>query len=126
MSKLNFSFICDHASITKDDKVNINGIFDRINTKKFPAVHASMYLVVNLREVSNGDNFVCELVNEDNPKNKIVAIQKKISVGSQKVFGFVGQLVNIKFPKPGKYIFNFFVNDKRIGSHCLELIKTGK
>lgn len=43
-----YSLICDHASVTVDGKLNLNGIFDRIVVKEFPATHAQMFVLSKL------------------------------------------------------------------------------
>ncbi len=46
--------LADGANLTGDGKLNILGVFDRINTPTVPFVHALMYFVVKL-QLSNAD-----------------------------------------------------------------------
>jgi hypothetical protein len=39
----------DYASVSKDNKLNIMGIFSRIYVREFPGRHTQMFLVVQLR-----------------------------------------------------------------------------
>lgn len=43
-----FSLFCDHASVTVDGKLNLNGIFERIMTQEVPATHPQMVAMSKL------------------------------------------------------------------------------
>src|SRR5258708_34223328 len=46
--ELAFLHIADYASVTKDDKLNVMGIFSAINAPSFPAPHPEMHVVAQL------------------------------------------------------------------------------
>jgi len=53
--KTNFIFICD--SISKNNgKFNVEGIFDSVSSKGFPAKHSALILVVNLEILEEEQN----------------------------------------------------------------------
>jgi len=37
--------------------------------------------------------------------------------GNKRNFGFIGQLVNIMFEKPGEYVFRFLIDGKELSTH---------
>lgn len=45
---VNLGVLADYANVTGDGKLNILGIFDRINLMQIPAVHPQMHLVLRL------------------------------------------------------------------------------
>jgi len=120
-AKLNFSFLCDYASVSREGKLSMNGIFENINVHSFPACHPLMFIVANVSGLNNGDRFTCELVMADNMQNKLAVMKKEAKIDSQRNFGFIGQFVNIKYEKEGQYLVNFYVDNKEIGSHRFQV-----
>ena len=116
-ARKNFSFLCDYASISIDGKLSMNGIFEHINSRKFPLQFPLMYLVVNISGASNGDIFTCELISRNEPNRKLIELKADVKIGPDKNFGFIGQLVNITFNNAGEYILKFFIDNREIGNH---------
>lgn len=48
ISPVEYALFCDYASLSVDGKMNLNGIFDRIVTDKFPVTHPQMFVVSKL------------------------------------------------------------------------------
>ena len=46
--QVKLAVLADYANVTADGKLNILGIFDRINLGQLPAVHPQMHLVLRL------------------------------------------------------------------------------
>ncbi len=46
--QVKLAVLADYANVTADGKLNILGIFDRINLMQVPAVHPQMHLVLRL------------------------------------------------------------------------------
>ena len=46
--QIKLAVLADYANVTGDGKLNILGIFDRINLMQVPAVHPQMHLVLRL------------------------------------------------------------------------------
>lgn len=46
--QVKLAVLADYANVTGDGKLNILGIFDRINLMQIPAVHPQMHLVLRL------------------------------------------------------------------------------
>lgn len=72
-----FSLFCDHASVTVDGKLNLNGIFERIMTAEVPATHPQMVAMSKLVLPKGEHKISFTLMQED----KVIAksqIEKKI------------------------------------------------
>ncbi len=125
-AKLNFSFLCDYASVSREGKLNLNGIFEDINVRSFPAHHPVMFMAANISGVNSGDNFTCELVLDEGDKKRLAVITQRIKVDPNKKFGFLGQFVNVRYECAGSYALKFYVDNKEIGSHGFQVreIKT--
>ncbi|HUP88231.1 MAG TPA: hypothetical protein VM100_02705 [Longimicrobiales bacterium] len=46
--QVKLAVLADYANVTGDGKLNILGIFDRINLMQIPAVHTQMHLILRL------------------------------------------------------------------------------
>ncbi|MCP4650519.1 MAG: hypothetical protein GY853_10625 [PVC group bacterium] len=120
-AKLNFSFLCDYAMVSREGKLSMNGIFENINVRKFPTHHPLMFVVANVGGVNNKDKFTCELVSEENSQTKMAAITSEVVVDPNRNFGFIGQFVNVRYEKPGKYELKFYIDNKEIGVHKFQV-----
>jgi len=116
-AKMNFSFLCDYASVSREGKLSLNGIFENINVRAFPAQHPLMFAVANISGVNNGDKFTCEVVKNDAGQKKLATIIQEIKADARRNFGFIGQFVNVRYDEPGDYAIKFFIDNKEIGSH---------
>lgn len=116
-AKLNFSFLCDYASVSREGKLSMNGIFENINVRKVPTHHPLMFIVTNISGVNNQDKFTCRLVLNNNTQKQLAHISQKIKVDPQRNFGFIGQFVNVKYEVTGEYAIKFYIDNKEIGSH---------
>lgn len=46
--QVKLALLADYANVTAEGKLNILGIFDRINVSQIPAVHPQMHLILRL------------------------------------------------------------------------------
>lgn len=126
-AKLRFSFLCDHALVSREGKLSLNGIFENINVRTFPAYHPLMFIVANIMGVDNKDKFTCELVSADNPQERLACIISELIVDPERNFGFIGQFINVKYDRQGEYLIKFYIDNKEIGCHrfYVRLISSG-
>ncbi|MBI4844907.1 MAG: hypothetical protein HY810_00250 [Candidatus Omnitrophica bacterium] len=120
-AKLSFAFLCDYASVSREGKLSLNGIFENINARAFPVHHPLMYIVANIIGVNDKDKFTCELTLESDPGNKLAVIAQEVTINQNRNFGFIGQFINIRYDVQGKYAVKFYIDNKEIGTHCFYL-----
>lgn len=118
---LNFSFLCDYASVSREGKLSMNGIFENINVQSFPAQHPSMYVVANMTGVHHKDKVTCSLTREPEPEKPLAVISREVMIEPNRNFGFIGQFVNVRYERPGVYLLSFFIDNKKLGSHSFEI-----
>ena len=121
--KKNYSFLCDYASVTREGKLSMNGIFESFNSKAFPLIFPSFFVVVNISGARNGDAFICDLVFEGDNSRKIFSIKGQVKIDSEKNFGFIGQLINVNFEKAGNYEIVFYIAGNKLESHSFQVRK---
>jgi hypothetical protein len=120
-AKLNFSFLCDYASVSREGKLSMNGIFENINVRQLPIQHPLMFIVANISGVNDRDKFTCELIYDDKNKKPLASISQDVKVDPRRNFGFIGQFVNVRYDAEGEYLIKFYIDNKEIGSHSYKI-----
>jgi len=111
--------LADYANVEQGGKINVMGIFDRINAPQFPVRHPSMYLVAKLNselgETSQERQITIKLIDEDG-KDIAMLLQQTVNVppgheGTRPEFRFIMEMRDIVFPQPGTYSFVVLVDN---------------
>ncbi|MHA8099761.1 DUF6941 family protein [Aquirufa aurantiipilula] len=107
--------LADYAADYGQGKLVINGTFDNITAKEFPAIHPSCAIVARIRIANSelgshyfqidalnphGDNF-------HEPFKGEFTIQKNPNA-DHTTLNIIWNLVHSKFEMPGKYAFEFY------------------
>jgi len=122
MTKLNFIIVCDRAYITEPyGKLNIEGVFDTINSPSYPAIHPSMSVVVG---VEVGEGRIAEKIILKKDGAQILNIPQteinKLKPGKHR---FIHNLLNVELTSEGKYTIEVYVNEALIGNAEIYAIK---
>lgn len=117
--KVSLALVADYANISREGKLNILGIFDRIGAQSVPAVHSQMQLIMRLeadRAESEREHKVeIQLIDADG--HKLFAIAGNIKFGAPppgehiKV-NHIMQLNNLQFDHYGVYEFKILINNE--------------
>ncbi len=120
--KISFAHICDYATVSREGKLSVLGIFTNINVAKFPATHAQMYLAFDLEmkavEADREMQLEIHLVDADGEKifelkgsgqfqtPEGASAKPGVSVRSSQIMAMNG----MKFKRPGAHEINIFLN----------------
>ena len=114
--RVKLALLADYANVTADGKLNILGVFDRINVTALPAVHPQMHLVMRFeahaRERDRVHNVEIRLHDPDGKtvfevKGDVVSHGTGRATASNQIL----TLNNLHLTKSGDYTFAVFVND---------------
>ncbi len=119
MVQIALALLADSANVSREGKLNILGIFDRISTQSLPAAHPQMQLVITL-EADRGDadkehKLAIELIDADGAKLLSMAGDLKFGLpppGEQVRMNHIIQLNNLRFDHFGSYEFNILINNE--------------
>jgi hypothetical protein len=133
MVKVSLALLADCANISREGKLNILGIFDRINAKSLPAIHPQMQLVMTL-EADRGDadkvhKLGIELIDADGAKLLSMNGDLKFGQpppGEQVRINHIIQLNNIRFERFSSFEFKILINDEVRKSVSLSISEVKK
>ena len=122
--KINFAHLSDYASISREGKLSVMGIFDRLTYAQVPAVHPVMYLAfeVELSRDELGQPFTLriDLVDQDGKLVNQVVAQGGINLKPGKTIDItdvphIPQVISfgsVTFQQHGGYNVNFWLTDR--------------
>lgn len=131
--EVSLALLADCANISREGKLNIMGIFDRINAPSVPAAHPQMQLIMNLEadrsEADRDHKLEVELIDADG--NKMFGIEGHIKFGppppGERVrANHIIQLNNLQFGRFGVYEFKILINNEVRKSVPLHIIEAKK
>ncbi|PIW63158.1 MAG: hypothetical protein COW13_02240 [Candidatus Omnitrophica bacterium CG12_big_fil_rev_8_21_14_0_65_50_5] len=123
--------LADYANVTKENKINILGIFDTIYSKVFPFVWHSMQLVMKFEypraEADSTKNIIVKLMDEDGKTIFQVGGEFKLTKPQNNILTIQANhfliLNSLRFEKPGNYQFSILVNEDAKKSIELKVIQ---
>jgi hypothetical protein len=130
---VNLATLADYADLSKDNKLNILGVFQEINTRTFPVTVPHMYAVLSCEaeptEYGKKLSIRVVLLDEDNDANEVLALEGLAEIAEPKhsfdrvTMNQVVGLSFVQFKHPGNYRFAFFVEGEEIASVPLRVNK---
>jgi len=121
IAPVEFALFCDHASVSMDGKLSMNGIFERILTKELPVVHPVMFIVTKLILPEGEHNITFSLMQEDEVLAKSNA-EKKVEgkIGSHVHFW---NIKNLKIEKEDPVELQILIDGKQVYVKRLPVVK---
>ncbi len=122
--EVTFAHLADYASVSKEGKLSVMGIFENINVPDLPYVHPQMVLAFRIRlnyaEVGNEIPLRIECVDADG--NRVfeakatfqfgTAEGRQARPGDQPALNQILGINGAKFTRTGTHNVNIFINDQ--------------
>jgi hypothetical protein len=113
-----FAVLADYASITREGKLNVLGIFDTINALAFPTAVPLFFVVVSYEAgaAEVGSIKQVEIVLCDEDGKHLLALPQELKVGRPQMSGTmatanqIAGIVGFQFSQAGSYQFDILVN----------------
>jgi hypothetical protein len=115
--QVKLALLADYANVTAEGKLNILGIFDRINVQAMPAVHPQMHLILRLEAhpAERGRPHNVEIRLHDPDGQTVFEVEGEIvpqgETGLTIATNQILTLNNLQLTKTGGYAFIVFVNN---------------
>lgn len=125
---INYLLICEYASLSTHNKVNILGVFDDIHANGLPAKMNQIQFVSNIT-VYKSKKYEIEIRVLPSEKNAepVAKFGTSLDVDDKKSKSnkiiVVGVLNNVFFPKFGEYNFNLYVDGDLLQTKMLKVLK---
>ncbi len=122
--EVTFAHLADYASVSKEGKLSVMGIFENINVPEFPYTHPQMYLAFRIRlnyaEVGREIPLRIECVDADGNRvfqamatfQLAAAEGRKPKRGDKPASNQVIGVNGTKFTRSGNHDVNIFMGDK--------------
>lgn len=121
--RMRIGVLCDHAMFSKDDKLSIMGIFDRITVPGVPVQHPHFFVVAVLDMEPGTYTVRLELID---PTGSNVLQDQGVEIPLAVAFpgqsgNLVAELNMLPLEFVGLYNFNLYVGEARIGTITLNV-----
>ncbi|HLA18827.1 MAG TPA: hypothetical protein VJ253_05835 [Dehalococcoidia bacterium] len=127
------ALLADYANVSREGKLNVMGVFNRIWANEFPATHPEMQLVFRLEagpaERGQEKTIEVKLLDADGKEVQHLTGHLAVAQESQELTIQIDQilkLTNVVFEKAGAYRFDILVNGetKRTVEFAVERLPT--
>lgn len=118
--------LCDYATISREGKLSINGIFDEVRVQKFPGGLARAFLVATLSGTPNTAyklNLKIETKNNKNVNPSLGNTVLETVTGPNGRNNLIIELNGLPFEEEGDYIFKLYEGEHEVGSTLLRVLK---
>lgn len=119
-----YAIFCDHASITTDAKLNLNGVFDGILVKEFPNTHDKLYIVSKFL-VPQGDHKITFTLMKDDEVLDKSSIEKKVDKPIA-ASTHIWMVKNLKLETPGVLELQMLMDGKQIYIKRMPVVEVPK
>lgn len=125
MNKLRTEIIalCDYATVSREGKLSINGIFDELRVRKFPGGIPRAFLVATINGTPNTSyKLDLKIESKNGGKNPINNLVLNAMTSPNGKNNLIIELVNLGFEKEGDYQFKIYNEKEEVGSTLLKVI----
>lgn len=112
--------LCDYASLSREGKLSINGIFDELRVQKFPGGIARAFFVATLR--GKPDTSYKLKINTENGRKVINSLDIEVHTSMNGKNNIILELVNLGFEKEGDYTFVIRNGADEVGAIDLKVL----
>jgi hypothetical protein len=116
------------AFLSKEDKLNIIGIFKAINANSFPIIHPKLSCAVNIT-IDKPATLKLQILEAKN-KEMLSKIEAKLDPkfqGKEEIeIGFIGDFMTLKFEKPGIYDLEIWLDEDLVETKSFAVNQLGK
>jgi len=115
--------LCDYASVSREGKLSVNGIFDELRIQKFPGGMARAFLVATVNGEPNTQySLDLKVESENNGKSPLKDLTLNALTSANGKNNLIVELINLGFEKEGDYEFKIYNKKEEVGSTLLRVM----
>ncbi len=120
MIKVNLITLSDYASVSREGKLSIDGIFDKLNVTTFPTTLVKAFFVATV----NGDSFTEYKLDLSFKKGtkELANFNLNSMTGENGRNNLIVELVGLPIQEEGQYKFSLSHNKKELGNAILDVV----
>lgn len=124
MLKVNLITLSDYASVSREGKLSIDGIFDKLNVTKFPTTLVRAFFVATV----SGDSFTEYKLDLSFKKGvkELASFNLNSMTGENGRNNLVVELVGLPIQEEGEYKFSLSYEKKELGVTILEAVSANQ
>ena len=116
--------LCDYATISREGKLSINGIFDEIRIKEFPGGIARAFLVATVHgKPSTTYKLKIAIMHKDKAEG---SLDLEVQTSPNGKSNIITEFVNLAFKKEGDYSFVITDGDTMVGQTNLKVLQANQ
>lgn len=116
--------LCDHASISQEQKLSVIGIFDQFFTANMPSVWPRMFLVAVLKGDPGKVYSLSLKLDTPSPSDAFPQKDLHITLGNNGKANLITELVNFPLSETGVHKFEILNGDEKVGQLEFNVTKT--
>lgn len=113
--QIHFLHVCENAFLSKDNKLNLIGIFDRISVRKFPVRYPKIAVALNMTVDKGTHPFEIRIV-EKGKEKPVVEMKGEVNAEAEKNFNLLSDFVGMVFEHQREYSVVLFVDGDIVGA----------
>lgn len=120
MLKVNLITLSDYASVSREGKLSIDGIFDKLNVSSFPTTLVRAFFVATV----SGETFTQYKLDLSFKKGnkEIASFNLDSTTGENGKNNLIVELAGLPIEGEGEYKFSLAHNKKELGAAALEVV----
>lgn len=122
MLKTELMVLCDYASVSKEGKLSINGIFDEVRVTSLPGGLARAFFVATIQGAPHTPYKLTLKLQHKNQDVLPAHNVDTLATGPNGKNNIIVELVGMNFPKEGEYEVKLYHGDDEIGAIMLKVI----
>lgn len=118
--------LADYASLSKENKLTIAGIFDRIFVSKLPGKWPKMFLVLVLKGNPGSKHRLELTIYSETGKENILKKNFDIKLGNNGKANLITGLIDFPLKWPGEHKISVKEGEEEVGYFIFSVVKTGR
>ncbi len=121
MNQIEYSIFCDHAGVDENNKLVLAGVFDKLLTKKLPALHKLMFVVTKY-VLPHGSYRITLVLNQEDQVLAKTTFDKEID-SNLNSGSHIWQIENLKIESWENLELQIYINGAQIYIKTLPVLQ---